>query len=90
MFPFSLIFVIWALVAGAEFYPEYLFPSPFKVTDKLIELTANGEVFRHIGVSMYRLGLGFVVGFLLALPLGTLIWVNRAASNFFTPHTTFF
>jgi NitT/TauT family transport system permease protein/taurine transport system permease protein len=90
LFPFFLIFVAWALVAGAEIYPEYLFPSPFKVTQKLAELTANGEIFRHIGASMYRLGLGFIVGFLLALPLGILIGVNKAASNFFTPPTTFF
>jgi taurine transport system permease protein len=53
-------------------------------------LTANGEIFRHIGASMYRLGLGFIVGFLLALPLGILVGVNKAASNFFTPPTTFF
>ena len=77
-------------MAGARLYPEYLFPSPFTVTDKLIEMTASGEIFRHIGASMYRLGLGFIVGFLLALPLGILIGVNRAASNFFTPPTTFF
>ncbi len=90
LFPFFLIFVAWALVAGAQFYPEYLFPSPFKVAEKLIALTANGEIFRHIGASMYRLGLGFIVGFLLALPLGILIGINKAASNFFTPPTTFF
>ena len=90
IFPFFLIFAAWALVAGAQFYPEYLFPSPFKVIEKLTELTASGEIFRHIGASMYRLGLGFIVGFLLALPLGILIGVNKAASNFFTPPTTFF
>ncbi len=89
-FPFFLIFVAWALVAGAQYYPEYLFPSPFKVAEKLMALTANGEIFRHIGASMYRLGLGFIVGFFLALPLGILIGVNKAASNFFTPPTTFF
>ena len=90
LFPFALILVAWGLVAGARLYPEYLFPSPFMVTEKLIEMTASGEIFRHIGASMYRLGLGFIVGFLLALPLGILIGVNRAASNFFTPPTTFF
>jgi taurine transport system permease protein len=90
LFPFFLIFLVWALVAEGKFYPEYLFPSPFNVTDKLIELTLNGEIFRHIGASMYRLGLGFFFGFLLALPLGILIGVNKTASNFFTPPTTFF
>jgi len=90
LFPFALILVAWGLVAGAKLYPEYLFPSPFRVADKLAEMTASGEIFRHIGASMYRLGLGFIVGFLLALPLGILIGVNKAASNFFTPPTTFF
>lgn len=90
LLPFLLLFAAWALVAEAKFYPEYLFPSPFGVAQKLIELTVNGEIFRHIGASMYRLGLGFVVGCLLALPLGILIGVNKAASNFFTPPTTFF
>ena len=72
LFPFALILVAWGVVAGARLYPEYLFPSPFTVADKLIEMTASGEIFRHIGASMYRLGLGFIVGFLLAFPLGIL------------------
>lgn len=90
LIPFALIFIIWGLVAGAKLYPDYLFPSPFKVITKSIEMTVSGEIFRHIGASMFRLGLGFFVGFFIAIPLGILIGVSKTASNFFTPPTTFF
>jgi NitT/TauT family transport system permease protein/taurine transport system permease protein len=90
LLPFGLIFIIWALVAWAKIYPDYLFPSPFHVISRSVEMTMSGEVFRHIGASMFRLGLGFIVGFFTALPLGILIGVNKASSDFFTPPITFF
>lgn len=90
LFPLAIIGGAWAAVASLQLYPEYLFPSPAKVAARGWEMTRGGEIFRHSAASMYRLGLGFVVGLALALPLGILAGVNRTASSLFLPPITFF
>ncbi|MBI2206267.1 MAG: ABC transporter permease [Candidatus Rokubacteria bacterium] len=90
VFPLAVIVAVWGALAAVSLYPDYLFPSPGQVAVKGWELLANGDIVRHSGASMFRLGLGFVVGLVLALPLGILIGVNRTASAFFMPPITFF
>jgi ABC-type nitrate/sulfonate/bicarbonate transport system permease component len=90
LFPLALVGAVWAFVASLHLYPSYLFPSPNQVFAKGWDLTLSGELFRHSAASMYRLGLGFVAGLVLALPLGILIGVNRTASALFMPPVTFF
>jgi NitT/TauT family transport system permease protein/taurine transport system permease protein len=90
LFPLAIIGGVWAFLAWLALYPDYLFPSPTKVLAKFGEMALSGEIFRHSAASMYRLGLGFVVGLVLALPLGILIGVNRTASALFMPPVTFF
>lgn len=87
---FALVFVLWEALAAAKIYPDYLFPSPFQVISRGIETALNREIFIHIWASMLRLGLGFIVGFVTAIPLGILIGTNRSASNFLIPLLTFF
>jgi NitT/TauT family transport system permease protein/taurine transport system permease protein len=90
LFPLAVLGGVWAGVASLHLYPDYLFPSPHQVFAKGWDMTLSGEIFRHSAASMYRLGLGFVVGLGLALPLGILIGVNRTASALFMPPITFF
>ncbi len=90
LLPFGFLFGIWALIAAGKFYPAYLFPSPFQVIEAGIELFLNGEIVRHIAASMFRLGLGFIAGFTMGIPLGILIGTNKRVSAFFVPLLTFF
>jgi NitT/TauT family transport system permease protein/taurine transport system permease protein len=90
LFPLAIIGGAWAAVASLQLYRDYLFPSPAKVVARGWEMTRGGEIFRHSAASMYRLGLGFVVGLALALPLGILAGVNRTASSLVLPPITFF
>jgi NitT/TauT family transport system permease protein/taurine transport system permease protein len=90
LFPLAVIVAAWGIVAAVSPYPDYLFPAPSAVAAKGWEMLETGDIFRHSAASLMRLGLGFATGLALALPLGILIGVNRTASAFFTPPTTFF
>jgi taurine transport system permease protein len=90
LFPLAIVGGVWAFLASLHLYPEYLFPSPNKVFAKGWDMILTGDLLRHSAASMYRLGLGFVVGLALALPLGIVIGVNRTASALFMPPITFF
>lgn len=88
--PFAVIIAGWQLLASMRIYSEVLFPGPWIVAQSAWEITASGEIFKHIGASLWNLGLGFLVGAGLAIPLGLLMGLARGVAGFFEPVITFF
>ena len=81
--------VIWQLVASLFFRPEF-FPTPLIVVRKGWELVADGSIWGHIGVSLARIMSGFVIGSLIAAPIGLLMGSFKPIRTFFDPYTQFF
>ncbi|MGM2834945.1 ABC transporter permease, partial [Bacillus cereus group sp. Bce025] len=66
-----LILTIWSVVANFS-DPQFL-PSPIAVLYGAIELSQNGSLFIYIGVSFLRVIAGWILGNLVAIPVGLLI-----------------
>ena len=49
--------VIWSLMSDR--YGAYLFPPPGRVLNSLVGIASSGQLWLHIGASLYRIGLGF-------------------------------
>jgi len=81
--------VIWQLVASLFFRPEF-FPTPLIVVRKGWELVSDGSIWGHIGVSLARIMSGFVIGSLIAAPIGLLMGSFKPIRTFFDPYTQFF
>jgi NitT/TauT family transport system permease protein len=52
-------------------------PSPGKVWDRLAELAKGGELWDDARVSVYRIGVGFLLATVMAIPIGVLIGAYR-------------
>lgn len=65
-----IIVVIWQAVSGMELLSETLLPSPLAILHSFADLAASGELFEHLGISIYRAGLGFLLGSTIGLLLG--------------------
>jgi NitT/TauT family transport system permease protein/taurine transport system permease protein len=87
--PFAAILALWWAAPHLVEYPAYMLPSPGHVVDKAIELARDGSLWTHIGASLSRLGLAFVIGSVLAMVLGIAIATSRAASDYLRPTLTF-
>lgn len=74
-----LIFIIvWYIVYGLKLFSPALFPSPYQVLKTIWNLTASGDVFIHIGVSLLRVAMGYLLAMALAIPLGLLAgWFSK-------------
>ena len=71
-----IIALWWWVVARTE---SAIFPAPWAVVTGAWELVADGTLFEHIGASLMRVGIGFGLAALVAIPLGLWMgWVTPA------------
>jgi NitT/TauT family transport system permease protein len=62
----------WLIVVQSE---SVIFPTPLQVLTGTLQLAADGTLWQHIGASLFRVGCGFLVALLIALPMG--LWMGR-------------
>jgi NitT/TauT family transport system permease protein len=75
----ALVGVWWVAVIASH---SAIFPTPWQVVTGMYELAASGALLRHIGASLMRVGVGFTLAVVVALPLGLWIgWVRKAFST---------
>ena len=56
-----------------------IFPTPWQVVTGTVELIKDGTLWMHIGASLMRVGVGFALAVLVAVPLGLWLgWVKWA------------
>ena len=79
-----LIAAWWLLVVYTD---SRIFPTPKKVVEGTLELARDGSLWEHIGSSLMRVGSGFGLAVLFAIPLG--LWMGRVHGAFVTLNPIF-
>jgi len=64
--------LLWELLARLGILAPNLMPAPTVVLATLVDLAIRGELWRHIGITLYRMLLGFLIGGAAATVLGAL------------------
>jgi len=85
---FASLFVIWH-VAATWLIPSVLFPAPWKVVLKAIELAADGTLWEETSASLGRIASGFTGGSLIGIPLGLAIGSFPIVRRLLEPYTEF-
>ena len=79
---------LWHVIATAFFKPQF-FPSPLAVLATAREMLASRELFEHIGISLQRILLGFLIGSAIAAPVGLAMGSIRTVRAIFDPYAQF-
>jgi len=75
------LIAVWWLVVNLT--RSAIFPTPWQVVLGTVELIQNGTLWEDIGASLLRVGTGFGLAVLFAVPLGLWMgWVKGAFSTF--------
>jgi NitT/TauT family transport system permease protein len=82
--PIAVLMVIigiwWVAVIATR---SVVFPTPWQVVTGTLELVRDGSLWRHIGASLFRVGAGFGLAVIIAVPLGLWLgWVKGAYITF--------
>ena len=80
----ALVAVWW--IAGVATQSR-VFPTPWQVVTGTGELIADGSLWEHIGASLLRVGVGFTLAVLFAVPLG--LWMGWVRGAFVTLNPLF-
>ncbi len=65
--------------------PHYILPGPTRVWEALQIITGNGDLWGNLGITFWRVAVGFVFATLVGLPFGIVLGANRRAGDFFEP-----
>ena len=79
-----LLAVWWAVVIVTE---SVIFPTPWQVVTGASELLEDGTLWEHIGASLLRVGSGFLLAVLVAVPLG--LWMGWVKGAYITLNPLF-
>lgn len=78
---FALLLTLWQAGSSTGLIDTLFLPSPLRIAAALQEITLNGELFHHLGASLFRIGLGWLIGSLAGIALGGAIglsWLARS------------
>jgi NitT/TauT family transport system permease protein len=81
----ALLIAVWWVVVIAS--GSVIFPTPGQVVTGAIELVRDGTLRVHIGASLLRVGAGFGLAVLVAVPLG--LWMGWVRGAFDTLNPIF-
>jgi sulfonate transport system permease protein len=73
----AILIGIWELLSRAGYFPPNWLPAPTVVLSAAAELARQGELLKHISVTVYRVAVGFVIGVSIATLLGALSGCSR-------------
>src|SRR5207244_5382 len=69
-------FALWQFLSTVVFNP-FLIPPPLVVFETLLPMARSGEIFRHMAISMARVGVGFVTGCAAGIVVGVMLGPTR-------------
>ena len=81
----TVMVILWELFSRVGFFPANLLPAPSTVIATIGDLALSGELFEHIGITLYRVFLGFLIGSAFATLLGSLTGYSRLIHQLLDP-----
>ena len=80
--PLGIVVLVWELVSGGIVATDVL-PAPATVGAEIVELFVSGEVFSHLFISLFRVGVGLGLSILVGVLLGVGMARSDPVENFF-------
>jgi ABC-type nitrate/sulfonate/bicarbonate transport system permease component len=80
----TVFFLLWQFVSYYILNP-YLIPPPTKVLETAIPMIQSGELFRHAGISLMRVMVGFSLGSISAIVIGVIMGRLRIVNDLLDP-----
>lgn len=81
-FIFIIILIMWQISCSLGVWSSFILPPPEKVLRTFLKLVKDGSIFLHIGISLRRVFIGFVISAIVGIPLGILFGIYSKAYEY--------
>ena len=77
------ILIFWQILSWISIYTPYVIldrrfiPSPITIMEAAYKLVSSRELEQHVGISLYRLSLGFLIGAVPGVIIGMIMGLSR-------------
>lgn len=78
----SVLSLIGAWYAGAWMLPSSILPAPHTVAEALISDLRQGDIWKDIGITLWRITLSFIISMVFASILGFAMGLSKTAATF--------
>ncbi|MFG6149729.1 ABC transporter permease [Halobacillus sp. B23F22_1] len=79
------ILLLWEFLSRTGLVDARFFPPPTDIVGTFLVMGTGGELFNHIGISLYRIFAGFLLGVIPAVILGLIMGLYSPVRHFFSP-----
>lgn len=83
-----LFIIIWQILANKNLINTFIFSSPKKVIDTIINLHQTNNLYQHIWVTVYETLISFLLGTLIGIVIATIMWWNKFIAKVVDPYLT--
>ena len=87
---FILVFfiVLWQLLADLKIINTFISSSPKLVLNTIISLYNEGNLFKHIWITVYETIISFSLGTIIGTIIATVLWWNKFIAKILDPYLT--
>ena len=80
-----ILIAVWEILSRTGVVPAYQLPAPSVILETILGLAADGSLWGHIGITVYRVFFGFLIGTVFAVILGSIVGLYGKAEQIFDP-----
>ncbi|MBE6138468.1 MAG: ABC transporter permease [Firmicutes bacterium] len=83
-----LFIIIWQLLANFKLINTFIASSPKLILNTLISLFKEGNLFKHIWITVYETIISFSLGTIIGTIIATILWWNKFIAKVLDPYLT--
>ena len=82
----AIFLALWELLSDLQIIDGFLFSSPSRILSTIKDLYLSGELFVHIGTTLYETLLGFFIASSLGIVVAVVMWCSDTVRKVFEPY----
>lgn len=83
-----LFIAIWQILANKNLINTFIFSSPKRVVDTIINLHQTNNLYQHIWITVYETLISFLLGTGIGIVIATIMWWNKFIAKVIDPYLT--
>jgi len=82
----TAIFALWEIAANMKWIDPFIMSQPSRIVNTIMNLSKDGSLFLHTGVTIYETIIGFISGTVLGTLVAIVLWWSNFTARVLDPY----